>query len=224
MGDGLRAVHHHQGAHGLGRGRELHHGIGGAQDVAAMGEGQDAGGGAEEPVEGGAVQMAPIVHGDHPHRGAGDPGRLPPRHEVAVVLHLRDEDLVAGPQTGPSVGVRHEVEGFGGAAGEHDPAGVHAAERPGHDVAGALEGGRGLFRHAMYAAVHVGVHLAVVARERLHHRLRGERRGRAVQVDQLVAEDLALQRSEVRADPFDIQHRGAPRGLGGPAGRPALQG
>jgi hypothetical protein len=47
-------------------------------------------------------------------------GQELPRNDVRVVLHLGDEDLVAGFERAPAVALRHQVHALGGAAREDD--------------------------------------------------------------------------------------------------------
>ena len=57
-------------------------------------------------------------------RRAGLLAQQLPRHDVRVVLHLRDEDLVAGLQIRAAAALRDEVDALGGAAREDDLAAI----------------------------------------------------------------------------------------------------
>ena len=92
-------------------------------------------------------------------------GQHHPRHDVGVVLHLRQQHGVARPQVGPAPRVGHQVERLGGVLGEDDLVGRigSADEAPGHH-AGPLVERRRLLGRGVDAAVHVGVGRLVVAR------------------------------------------------------------
>ena len=74
--------------------------VDGAEHVGDVGEREDLGALGQQLAERRAVlavQVEPTLVGDADpaQRGAGAPRQLLPRHEVGVVLHLGDEDLVA---------------------------------------------------------------------------------------------------------------------------------
>ena len=54
-----------------------------------------------------------------------------PRHDVGVVLHLRDDDDVAGGEVRTAPRLGDEVEGLGGVLGEHDLVGVAGVDEAG---------------------------------------------------------------------------------------------
>ena len=128
----LAGVEHRQRADRAGRGGEPATGLTvpstletwvNANDLGALGE--------QPPVEPAASRssrpssVTPTQRSVAPVRR----GQLLPRHEVGVVLHLGDEDLVARPEVEPRVlglagdrvgeRVGHEVERLGGVLGEH---------------------------------------------------------------------------------------------------------
>ena len=86
----------------------------------------------------GLVQPAVVGDAEPAQRRAGALREQLPRHDVGVVLHLGDHDLVAGPEArtagrraGCAEGVRHQVDRLGGVLGEHhlvaEPALMNAA-------------------------------------------------------------------------------------------------
>ena len=84
-----------------------------------------------------------------------------PRHDVGVVLHLRDDDLglVVHPVglVGPAEHVGHEVERLGGVLGEDHLVAARRVDEGGDLVAGALVQRRGLLGEHVHTAVDVGV-------------------------------------------------------------------
>ena len=94
-----------------------------------------------------------------------------PRHDVRVVLHLRDEHLVALADVLAAPRVGHEVDRLGGVARE-DRAGRVPVHERGDPRAGRLERVGGLARQLVHAAVDRRVRLALEAVHRLDHLLR----------------------------------------------------
>jgi hypothetical protein len=175
----LAGVEHDEGTDGVGPLGELAHRVDGAEDVGDVGEREHLGALGEQGVEVGEVE--PSVGGDrHPAQGrAGAPAGLLPRDEVGVVLHLGDEDLVAGAQReavtvtaaatrcAVGEGVGDEVDGLGGVAREDDLRGTGTDER-GDRRSGVLVGVGALLGELVRSAVNsrVGVLVEVSARRR----------------------------------------------------------
>ena len=142
---------------------------------------------------------------DPPDLDAALGGEDLPRHDVGVVLHVREHDGIALTQVGPGPGVRDEVDGLGGVAHVDDLVRVRGVDEARDLGARGLERGGGLLRDRVHAAVHVGVVLAVVAVHRVEHRERLLRRGRGVEVDEALAVHLPLQDREVGLDAGDVE-------------------
>ena len=98
--DRLARVEHDQRADLVGaRGDRLER-VDGAQDVGLVGERDDLGPLVEQLAEVGQVEAALVGDTEPAQRGAGAAAELLPRHQVGVVLHLGDDDLVAGAERG----------------------------------------------------------------------------------------------------------------------------
>src|SRR5262249_26652463 len=83
------------------------------------------------------------------------------RDEVRVMLHLGDDDVVAGAH-GPADGLRDQIDALGGPPREHDLlAGARADERA-HGIARRLVEGRRLLAQRVNGAMDVGVAPRVV--------------------------------------------------------------
>src|SRR6478672_5150492 len=90
-----------------------------------------------EPVEGERA----IVEDRHEAKPGPRPfGEELPWDEVTVVLHLGEQNDVAGPKKLSSPGVRDEVDALGCSAGKHDLVGTGGAEVLGDADAGAFVG------------------------------------------------------------------------------------
>ena len=125
-----------------------------------MGDGDDLRPRRQELLE--FVDQEGAVVGD---RRPFDDGALPlaeeiPRHDVGVVLHDREDDLVALAEV-HAVGGRDEVDRLGGVPGEDDLVGMRGIEEAAHDLARLLVFlGRGIGQEvqpAMDVGVFVGI-------------------------------------------------------------------
>ena len=133
-------------------------------------------------------------------------GQDHPRHDVGVVLHLGQEHGVARLQVGPAPRVGHQVQRLGRVLGEDDLAGRfgRADEAAGHHPGPLVERGR-LLGRGVDATVHVGVGRLVVAGHRADDRLRLQRGGGRVEVDDRSPVDRAGQQREVLAQGLHVE-------------------
>ena len=121
--------------------------------------------------------QALVVDADVGELRPGPLGQHVPRDEVRVVLHLRDDEQVAGADVGGAPRVGDEVDRLGRVAGEDGALGRRAGEGGDLDPR-ALVGLRGQGGDRVDAAVDARPVLPVVGVHRLDHRDRGLR-GRA---------------------------------------------
>ena len=201
VGHRLAGVQHRQGADLPGPPHQRGDRVDGAEHVGHVGEREDLGALGQERVEVGEVEPA-LVGDRHPAQGrAGAAGQLLPRDEVGVVLHLGDDDLVAGPEqrsgarpparrrpsaAGGGVGERvgDEVERLGGVLGEHHLVGPAPRRTAATCRRARLVGVGGLLGELVRAPVDRGVVPLVelpLGVQHLHRLLRGRPR---VEVDQ----------------------------------------
>ena len=133
-----------------------------------------------------------------------------PRHDVGVVLHLAEQDLVAGPEVAAE-GRGHQVDRLGGALGEDDLADIGGVDEAAHGLACSFIAGGRLVRERVQSAVDVGVGRLAGPGHGLHHGRRLLRRGCGIEVDQGLAVDLSLQDRELRPCSGDVEtHDAAP--------------
>lgn len=127
-----------------------------------------------------------------------------PGHDVGVVLHDREHDLVALLDVGLAPGRCHEVDGLGDIAGEDDFFTTRRVDEFRYLAARALVSlGRGI-GEIVQAAVHVGVLALVGFRHAVEHRIRLLRRGGVVEIDQRLAINLHRQRGEILSHAGDV--------------------
>ena len=139
----LRGVDDHQRADLVGAARDLGDRVDGAEHVGDPGQRDDLGALGDQLVDVRQVEPAVVGEPEPPQRRAGALGEQLPRHDVGVVLHLGDDDLVAGPTCAvprPGQGVRGQVERLGGVLGEDHLVAVGRVEERRHLVARVLEG------------------------------------------------------------------------------------
>ena len=115
----LAGVDQHVGAGGVG-------GVGERADVVDRAEhvrhraDREQLGAVEQAVEVGQVEAVVVGDGDPAQLDAALGGEDVPRHDVGVVLHVREHDGIALAQVGACPRVRDEVDGLGGVADVDD--------------------------------------------------------------------------------------------------------
>jgi hypothetical protein len=191
---GLGAVDQHDRAGRVRAGGDVGDRVDRAEHVGDMGDGEQLRPAREQRVELRLDQQAVVVDRHVSELGPRALAQQLPRHEVGVVLHLRDDDEVAGAHVGGAPGVGDEVDRLGRVAGEDGLAGRRTRER-GDLVARRLVGLRRQRRERVDAAMDAGAVLAVVGVHRLDHRDRGLRGRAGVEVrDAGVREDREVGR------------------------------
>ena len=130
-----------------------------------------------------------------------------PGHDVGVMLHGGDEHFVAGVNVGAAVGLRHEVDGFRGAANKDDVARIGSVEERLHRPARPFVLFRRMFGKEMHATVDVGVVPLVVPTDRINDHLRLLGRGCIVQVNQRPAANPLAEDRKVTAGLLHIELR-----------------
>ena len=130
-----------------------------------------------------------------------------PGHNVGMVLHGGDEDLVTGLDGAATEAAGHQIDAFGNVAGEDDFLSVGGVEKGPDLLARTLVGHRRTFRQQVHAAMDVGVVIAVAVADGVDHRLRFLHRGGIVQVHQRLAMHPLAQDRKIGADAGQIKGR-----------------
>ena len=137
-------------------------------------------------------------------------GRQPlPRDQVRVVLHLREEDLVALAHVRASPRVRDEVDRLGRVAREDDALRRWSVDELRDLRSRFLVRRRRLFAEAVDGAMDVRVVVLVVVDELVDHLPRLLRSRRVVEVNERLPVHLPLEDREVLADPCDVERHAA---------------
>ena len=122
-----------------------------------------------------------------------------PRHLVAVMLHLRQQDFVARLQVLTAPRGSHEVDAFGRAAREHDLVGAPGVDELCRSGASGFIARRRAIAQFVNAPMHVRVVAFVVIAQRVNHRARFLARRRVVEINQRMPVDLLVQNRKVCA-------------------------
>ena len=152
---------------------------------------------ARDRVEVGEVELAVVVERDHPELGARPLRDVLPRHEVRVVLELRDDDDVAWAEVAQTPGVGDEVQPLGRAADEDDLTRRRRVDEARDLLPRALVfGGRSL-RQCVDAAVDVRVRRLVELPQLVEDLSRLVRADGGIEVGERLAVDLLLEDGEI---------------------------
>ncbi len=154
------------------------------------------------------VELAGVGDGRDLQRRAGLLAHQLPRHDVGVVLHPRDQDLVAWLQVRARPALRDQVDRIGAPAREDDLAAVRRVDQALHLHAGAFVRLGRAFAQQMRRAMDVRVVVPVVVVQRVQDLPRLLRRVGVVEVDQRPAVHDLAEDGEVRPDLLDVEGRG----------------
>ena len=127
-----------------------------------------------------------------------------PRHDVGMVLHDREHDLVAGLDALAPERIGDEIDRLRRIAGEDDLFLAPGIEKGRDFLARALVSFGRLVGQIMQAAMHVGVLRRVGLVEPIEHGARLLRRSGVVEIDERLAIDLHRQDRKIRPDAVDV--------------------
>ena len=163
------------------------------------------------------VQRPVIQHGcPFEHRAEALTQHVP-GHDIGVMLHLGDDDLVARPDRLAETR-RHQIDRLGPTLGPDDLIRAFGIQEPRHGLARRLEGLGRLIGQGVQAAVDVGVGVLHRRRQGVDHRPRLLRRGGRVQIDERPAVHRPRQDRELGARGAGIKGgHSSPTGGGGPS-------
>jgi len=198
----LRTIDEAHGSHRTGFGTEFLGRIDGAETVGNMNKTEDFHLGSQHGIQSVHVQMSEgVLNGKVEQLSSCLLGHHLPWNHVAVVLHFGDQDLISFFQNGATEARSHQVDRFGGAAGEDNFFSTACVQ----ELSGAFPSGFvsvcGSVAEFVNAAMDIGMVSLVVASHGVQH-LYGFLAGcRIVQVDQRVAVDLLIQDGKIRSRP-----------------------
>ena len=159
--------------------------------------------GAQRLLEGLERQVALLVDVDPLQHRPAPLAQEVPGHDVGVVLHDGEHDLVALVEALAECR-GDQVDRLGRRFGEDDLVRRARVEEAAHQFARAfIRIGRSI-GEVMQPAMHVGIFAVGHLRHAVDHGPRLLRRGRIVQIDERLAVDLQVENREVRADAVDV--------------------
>ena len=200
----LRTVDHHRHTVFMGYVDELLHGIDRAEHVAHLRHAHHFRVLVEESLVGFNIKHASIRHRNDAQTDAALTGLQLPGHDVAMMLHDGDNDLVAHLHKFIAEGTGHKVESLGGATGEDYLAGSAGVDEAAHSLAGLLMQFCGLHAEVMDTTVHIGIGVDILVAHGVEHTQRLLRSGGIVKIDERLAVDLTAQDREIGPDVLNI--------------------
>ena len=157
VGRSLGAVHQHRHVLRVRHLDDLADGIHGAERVRDVRDGDEPRARTDAALELIEQQLAAVVDRRDDEARAARVARHLPRHQVRVVLHRGDQDLVAGSDARAGEARGDQVDRLGGAAQQDHFAHVGRIQQPAHGFATALVRSRRALGQFVDGAVHAGV-------------------------------------------------------------------
>ena len=189
------------------KGADLPHRIDRAEGVRHVGQGDDPGSRSQQGCQVVQVELSLIRQSDVAQPCAATGSQQLPWDQVGMVLHLRNDDLVAVADAGLPDGESHEVQRLAGPSGPHDLVGVGCVDPPGDPLPASLVGFGGPSCEFMNAAMDVRVIPRVVGGDRVDDLAWLLGRSGAVEVYERLPVDGLVEDGEVRPDRADIELR-----------------
>src|ERR1700760_2293627 len=123
-----------------------------------------------------------------------------PGNNVGMVLQSRDQNFITTTDVLTAIRLRHQVDGFRGAANKDDLFAVSRIQELARRFPNIFIMLRGPFRKRVNAAVNIGIVVAIITFQRFHYRQRLLRGGGVVKINQRLAVYLLVQNRKVFAD------------------------
>jgi hypothetical protein len=149
--------------------------------------------------------MSPFVgNGNHLQRGPSFLAQHLPGHNVGVVLHVGDDDLIPGLDEAAAEGRSHQVDALGCPAGKDDLFAVARIDELPYRFTGCLVFSGGFLSQGVNTPVNVGVVTLVIRVYRLNHGAWLLGGSRIIEVHQRLAVDRLVQDREILADAGNV--------------------
>ena len=102
--------------------------------------------------------LTAVIHWDHPHSAASLLSNDLPRHNIRMVFHFADQNLVTGFQTLTAVRTCNQIQSFGGSPDKDDLPGMVSVDKLPCEFTGIFE----RFRCAIAQRVHTPMNIGML--------------------------------------------------------------
>ena len=127
-----------------------------------------------------------------------------PRHDVGVMLHHAQHDLVAGADVRKAEARRNEIDRLGRRSGENDLLVRGGVDEPPHGLSGRLVSLGRRIGEIVQAAMHIRILVLIGVRQAVDDLLRLLSRGGIIQIDERLAIRALGEDREIRPYRFNI--------------------
>ena len=190
----------------MGNADDVVDGIYRSERIADVGNADDARLVREELLVSLHVQLAAVVHRDDLQSDAALCSLKLPGHDVAVVLHRRDDYLVAFTHESLAERRHHQIDALRRAACEDYLFRLGRVDEAAHRLACCLMKVGGTLREIVHATMHVGIGIEIFVAHGIEHAKRFLRGGGVVEIDKRTVVYGARENREVGADFIYIVH------------------
>ncbi len=146
----------------MGLADDLLHRIDGAQGIGYMHHRHQSGTFIEQLPEFIHDEIAIIVNGDYAQLRPGLFTQQLPGHDIGMVFHLGDDDLVTVTDVGTTITLCHQVDGIRRPAGEDDLLNGRCIDKCSNLISRLFICRGGLFTQCMHAAMDIGIVFTVI--------------------------------------------------------------
>ena len=161
----------------------------------------------EQLLESFEVEAAVVVDLEPLQHSAFALAQKMPGNDVGVVLHHRQNNLVAFADMRLAEGSRDQIHGLGRAAGENDLVRRFGVEEAAQRLARALIAFGCGIGEIMQSAMHIGVFMLVEMRQPIDHGARLLRRGGVVEIGKRLPVGTLGKNRKIRPNRFDVISR-----------------
>ena len=125
-----------------------------------------------------------------------------PRNDIGMMLHRTDDDFISFVTKSLTETECQEIDALGGATGEKYFRSATSIDKTTYRLARSLMEFGSLLAEEMNTAMHIGIHVVVFLRNRLHHTTRLLGGGSIVEINQRLAIHRARKDGKVRGHSF----------------------
>ena len=195
----LTTIHHNVRTHGvslLNNGAQIGSS---AQRIRCLRDGHHAGTLVQKRIQLLGHQATPIVKGQNTNLSTTSLGHSLPRHDIGVVLHLADNNVIALVQEPFAPGIGYGIDRSGSTRSKDNLLARCGTNECAHALTSLLVELGSLRRELMHTTMYIGILLAVQTIHRLDNALGLLCRCTTIEIDERLAVYRALQNGEISA-------------------------